>query len=156
MHFPIIRLEKADTPEEDWTIDLPYEDSTLARYTDYAGELYTPDERKNVIKSIWLKDLFLGYADIDTKKETVTFYSKEKCADSFAKYLREKTEELYHLADIHKLSGFKLRWAGVEYKDCSALFYIEDYVRTSFDFMDDARYFAGETFKIGHIFDAHF
>ena len=157
MHFPIIALEKIDTPVEDWAVDLPYDDATLHRFTDYAGELYSDEERKRVINSEWFKNLFDGYADVDTEKETITFYSVEKCAESFKRYLREKTEELYNLALDNKLTGFELKWSGVEYNHYPELFYVDgSYVQTSFDFIDDARYYAGETLRIGNIFDAHF
>lgn len=154
MHFPIICIEKLDTPKEEWVANLPYDDRTLNEHTDYYGEMYTKEERLDVIRSKWLKDLFDGFATVDARKGTITFLDQDTVARRFKDYLINITEELYNKAKVHNLHAYELRLAGIEYKGFSTLFY-KDYGQTSFDFIDDAKYMAGQTFRIGNIFDAH-
>ena len=156
MHFHVIKFEKIDTPVEDFDTELPYEDPTLLRYTDYYGEIISAEERKAVINSVWLKDLFDGVATIDTKAETITFLDEKTIKKSFKEYLKGLTSEMADKAEKEKLSGFEFRYAGVEYKGAPTLFCIDDYVQTSFSFIEDAFYHANETWKFGNIFDAHF
>lgn len=154
MHFPIICIEEMSTPRKDWVNVLPYDDRTLNEHTDYYGEMYSPSERLEVIRSHWFKTLFEGYATIDAKKQTITFFDRETVERRFKDYLLNVTEELYEKAKCHNLRAYELRLAGSEYKGYYILFY-KDYGQTSFDFIDDAKYMAGQTYRIGNIFDAH-
>lgn len=156
MHFPIIKLEKIDTKVEDFDIDLPEEDPCLLSYTDYYGEIYNPEDRKNVINSVWLANLLDGYATIDTEAEAITFLNEDIIRGNFKKYLKRITSHLVELAKKEKLTSFDFRWAGIEYQDNSTIFCFENYCQKSFEFIADAFYHAGETWKIGNIFDAHF
>lgn len=156
MHFPVIRLEKPETEKQDFTEHLPYDDYTLLSHTDYFGEVYNATERQCVIKSAWLADLFKGIATLNTETETITFLDKETVTANFKDYLKKLTESLAEKAEKETLSGYELKMAGEDYKDCGILFCLpEDYVQTTMDFIDDARYMAGRTYKIGNIFDAH-
>lgn len=156
MHFPIIRLEKPETEKADFDKSLPYDDYTLLSHTDYAGDVYDTSARQRVIKSAWLADLFKGIATLNTETETITFLDKETVTANFKDYLRELTESLAEKAEKETLSGYELKMAGEDYKDCVALFCLpEDYIQTTMDFIDDAKYKAGKTYKIGNIFDAH-
>lgn len=156
MHFPIIRLEKPETEKQDFTEHLPYDDYTLLSHTDYFGKVYNATERQHVIRSAWLADLFKGIAILDTEAETITFLDDKTVTATFKDYLKELTESLAEKAEKGTLSGYELKMAGKEYKDCGILFCLpEDYVQTTMDFIDDARYMAGRTYKIGNIFDAH-
>lgn len=154
MHFPIICIENLDTPKRDWVTDLPYDDKTLCEHTDYYGEMYTKEERLDVIRSKWLKDLFDGFATIDAKKGTITFLDQDTVSRRFKDYLINLTEDLYEKAKVHKLLGYELYFAGSSFKGFDTLFY-KEYGQTSFDFIDDAKYMACQTYCIGNIFDAH-
>lgn len=154
MHFPIIKLETIDTPVSDFEINLPAEDPCLDTYTDYCGDLYNTEDRKAVINSDWLKRLFDGFATINTEDETITFLDRNTIERNFREYLKELTHKLADEADKEELSGFMFRWAGVDFRDFPTLFYL-DYVQTSFSFIEDSVYLAGQTYKIGNIFDAH-
>lgn len=155
MHFPIIKLESLETEKADFETSLDYEDSTLNMWTDYYGELYTDSEREKVIKSNWLKEIFDGVATVDTEKETVTFLDSGTIRQTFREYLLELTTKLHEEAERGELRGFELRYATVEYKEFDAMFYI-DCGYTCFELIENAEWHAGETWKIGNIFDAHF
>lgn len=154
MHFPIIKIEPIDLPREDWDIDLNYEDGTLLEYTDYFGELYTEDKRRRVIESEWLKELLYGIATVDEEKETITFLDAQTIRNTLAEYFNDETRKLYELAQTGECSGYDIRKAGTHFRDFYTLF-VDDYGKTSLDFVEDAVYHAGETCRIGNIFDAH-
>lgn len=153
-HFAIIKLESIETEKKDFSQELPYDDATLNEHTDYYGDRYTEDERQNVIRSKWLQELFDGFAVIDTKKETITFLDGKTIRSNFQTALEEITKDLYEKAVAGELTGFSFRYAGIEYKEHATMFYL-DRGYTSFEFIEDAEWHAGQTFKIGNIFDAH-
>lgn len=156
MHFPIIAIESLETEKADFTEELNYDDSTLNRYCDYYGEKYDEEERERVIKSEGLKKLFEDIATIDEEKETITFLDEDTIRGTIRKYLIELTERLHDDALKGELMVFDLRWAAKEYKEYSMLFYFNGYGQTSFEYIEDAPFYARKTFKIGNIFDAHF
>ena len=153
MHFAIIKIEALTTDKEDFATEL-FEDATLDRYSDYYGEIYSEEERREVIESSWFKDLLSGIAEVDTERETITYLDEDTIKDTFRKYLLDLTEKLRFKAEQGELTGFDFRYAGVEYKENPTMFY-ENYAMTSFEFAEYAVYRAGETYKIGNIFDAH-
>lgn len=155
MHFPIIKIEPIDLAREDWDIDLDYEDACLNEHTDYYGELYDPEARREVIESVWFKKLLKGIATIDTEKETITFLDKETIQNTLDDYYAQTARELCEAASKQKVSGWDFLVAGSRFRGFYTLF-MEDYGKTSLQFVEDARYYAGETRQIGNIFDAHF
>lgn len=155
MHFPIIKFESIDSDKKDWDINLPFEDPCLTEHTDYYGDLYSEEERKNVIHSKWLKELFEGIATINEEEETITILDSDTVRNTLNKYYEEIVDELKQLADAEKLTPYQIRRAGESYKDFDTLFYY-GYGRTSFDFIEDCLYMPGTTLRIGNIFDAHF
>lgn len=159
MHFPIICLESYDIKVEDFEINLPYEDACLNEHCDYYGEIYDSEERRRVITSEWFKNLFAGYADVDIEKETITFRDNNTVYAVFSDYLKQLTETLYEKACKGELSGYEMHIACDSYDDCMALFFMNHdycgYGKTSFDLLDDAKLYAGQTFRIGNVFDAH-
>ena len=155
MHFPIIKIEPIDLPKEAWSTDLDYDDWTLNEHTDYYGDIYNAEERKQVIKSNWLKELFDGIATIDTERETITFLDKQTIRNTLYDYYIQKVQELSEAASQQKLSGYNFRDAGYRFRGFYTLF-MEGYGKTSLQFVEDAQYYAGETWQIGNIFDAHF
>lgn len=154
MHFPIIKIEPIDLAREDWDDYLNYEDATLNENTDYYGELYTPEERRKVIESGWLKELLEGIATIDTENETITFLDKETISKSLNRYFRERAAELLERAEQGRMRGYDFRDAGANFRGFYTLF-VDGYGKTSLDFVEGALYYAGETKQIGNIFDAH-
>lgn len=155
MHFPIIKIESIALAREDWDIDLSYEDSCLNEHTDYYGEIYSPEDRREVIESNWLKEMLDGIATIDTEKETITYLDKQTIQNTLYDYYLQKATELFEKAGQQRISGYNFRSAGERFRDCYTLF-VEDFGKTSLDFVEDALYYAGETRQIGNIFDAHF
>lgn len=155
MHFPIIKLEPIDLAREDWDMDLGYEDGCLNEYTDYYGEIYSPEDRRAVIESKWLKELLDGIATIDTEKETITYLDKQTIQNTLDDYYLQKATELFEKAGQQRIRGYDFRSAGERFRDFYTLF-VEDYGKTSLSFVEDALYYAGETRQIGNIFDAHF
>lgn len=155
MHFPIIKIEPINLAREDWDIDLNYEDSCLNEHTDYYGEIYSPEERRRVIESKWLKELLEGIATIDTEKETITYLDKQTIQNTLYDYYVQVARELCEEASKQRVSGWDFRNAGSRFRDFYTLF-MENYGKTSLQFVEDAVYYAGETRQIGNIFDAHF
>lgn len=143
------------TQKKDWVDCLPYDDSVLNANTDYYGEKYYKEERLNVVRSKLLKELLDGYATVDSKKGTITFFDRETIEKNFNNYLLSLTKTLYEKACDGVLRGYELVFASKDYKDCWALFFMNGYGKTSFDFIEDSRYWASQTFRIGNIFDAH-
>lgn len=156
MHFPIIAIESLETKKTDFVKSLNYDDATLNRWCDYYGEPYSKEDRKGIIKSKWLKDLFDGIAVINEEEETLTILDKETVDNTIKKYLVNLTEELHDRAENGELTMFDLRFAAKEYRGYCTLFYTNGYGQTTFEYIEEMPWLAGRTFKIGNIFDAHF
>mgnify|MGYP007069845489 CR=1 FL=1 len=155
MHFPIIKIEPIDLAREAWDFDLDYGDECLNEHTDYYGEIYNDEDRRDVITSDWLRELLDGIATIDTEKETITFLDKQTILNTLNDYYLEQAKTLFEKAAQQRISRDDFRKAGERFRDFNTLF-VEDYGKTSLDFVGDAEYNAGETVQIGNIFDAHF
>lgn len=154
MHFPIIKIEPIGLAREDWELDLGYEDACLNEHTDYYGDIYSPEDRREVIESEWLKELLEGIATIDTEKETITFLDKATIQNTLYDYYLQSAKELLVLASKQKAYGYDFRDTGSRFRGFDTLF-MEGYGQTSLDFVENAQYYAGETRQIGNIFDAH-
>lgn len=156
MHFPIIAIEDLETPKEEWCTDLPYDDPVILENTDYAGGIYSEEERDSVIQSEWLQELFRGYAVVDPVTESLYFADIETVKTTWNNYLKELTKWLYEEAQAETLSHWDLCSAGKEYNNFSTLFVKDGCACTSLSFI---YYFAfdcaGKTVRIGNIFDAH-
>lgn len=157
MHFPIIQL-CSDPEDIGVTPSDMDEDSVIQAWTDYIGHKYKSKERKDVIKSAWLKSLFEGIADIDTEKGTITFLSKDKIEETFRNYFSDVVNKLSNM-DVNEpvsMLSFYLRDYGTHYKHCYSLFWKNGYAQTSMGLIEDALYDADKTLYIGDIYDAHF
>lgn len=154
MHFPIIILENPETDVDNWQTVLDG-DACIESHTDYTGDLYNEQERKDAINSPWFSGMLDGFATLDTEKETITFFDQEKCKRRFNDYMEYVTGNLYKLAQEHKLNVYDLKDAGDFYKDYWFLFVVESFAETSFEFIYNAQWRAGKTYRIGNIFDAH-
>lgn len=155
MHFSIISLEDPSVDKADFLRELPFEDPTIEAFTDYYGDRYNASKREDVIKSWWLPKLFEGIATIDTENETITFLDEDTIRMTLKDYLRECVEKINERFEDGKLDFFEFREIGRHYKGADTMFYLDDHAETSADFMEDAIYRAGKSYKIGHIFDAH-
>ena len=161
MHFPIICIENMATPKEQWH-EPDCEDRVLNEHTDYYGEQYSDEERKDVITSDWLKELFAGIATIDSDAETITFKDRNSINYAIQDWFTEKAKKLAQKAEEGRCRAYDFRTAGEDFRGYWTLFYdcSEDnvysgYGRTSMDFVEDSVYLAGKTVAIGNIFDAH-
>ena len=153
MHFPIIKIEPIDLEREDWDIKLFRKDPVLKGNTDYFGEIYSESERRQVIESAWLKKLFEGIATIDTKEETITFLDRDTISTTLNEHFHDCANSLFAMEE---LSGFDFRQVGRHFRDYYTLFVgVEGCGMTSVQFVEDAVFRAGNTFRIGNIFDAH-
>ena len=139
MHTKIIRIESLDLPREDWKDYLDEEDETLLANTDYFGDMYDEEERRQVITSNWLKELLDGIATIDTDAETLTFLDKETIQKTLRDYYLSMAKKIMEEAENNCLSGYSFREAGRCFRDFSTLFYT-CYGQTSLDFVEDALY----------------
>lgn len=154
MHFPIIKLEPTFLDKEDWDVDLDYEDSTLNYHTDYYGEIYSDKERRGVIESAWLKDLLDGIAIVDEEKEAIQLLDAETIRKTLQDYLVQLTARHAEEAKAGKLRESDVFCDMFYYKGYWAMFYL-DRGYTSYEFVEDAAYYAGNVYRIGNIFDAH-
>lgn len=161
MHFPIICIENVATPKEKWH-EPDCEDACLNEYTDYYGEQYSEEERKEVINSAWFEDLFQNIAVVNKEKETITFLDPDILEKNIQKYLKIQAMQLVVKAEEKGLRVYDFWKAAAQYRGYDTLFYdCSDssgygYGKTSMDFIEDSTYHAGQTVKIGNIFDAHF
>lgn len=156
MHFPIIAIENLETKKADFVKSLNYDDATLNRWCDYYGEPYSEEDRKEVIRSKWLKALFDGIAVINEEDETLTVLDRETVENTIKEYLINLTEDLHYKAEKGELSIFDIRFAAKEYKGYCTLFYVNGYGQTTLEYIEGTQWLAGRTFKIGNVFDAHF
>lgn len=154
MHFPIIEI--LSEGQERGEYSHMYEDATLNYFTDYYGEEYTEEDRKDTIKSEWLEEFFEGIAKVDPEKETITFLSNTEIANTLHRYYFDLLERLAEVKTGVCMLFYQLRLAGTEYRDNPVMFWKDGCGHTSMGFIEDATFYAGQTFKIGNIYDAHY
>lgn len=156
MHFPIIELcsEKMSRDEIKHS-SLDYDDAVLNYYTDYYGESYTEKERNEHICSEWMKSLFKGIADVDTKNECISFFDESTINDTLDKYYRETIDTLVNSSEKGWLRFYRLRELGREFRGSSSLFVVDGCAMTSMQFFEDCYHYAGKKLYFGQFFDAH-
>lgn len=160
MHFPIIVLEKANQKEEFFIKDLNPDDPVLLYNTDYFGNLYTKKERQEVIESKWLSKLLSDVGTIDSKTGIITLFKTDTIKKNIKKYLEGLLLELSELNDAGKLKPNDFIYRAKSYRNSDALFYINRYGYTAFEFIDWALYESmrdveTSEWKVGNIIDAH-
>lgn len=154
MHFPIIEI----LGEGEWrgySMQDMYDDATINYFTDYFDEPYSKKEREDVINSGIFADFFKGVATVDPEKETITFLSRETIVGTLHDYYVNLVNNLAAPATSVSELFSELRFAGQYYKGDKMMFMFAGYGRTSMQFIEDAPLLAGQTFKIGEIYDAH-
>lgn len=154
MHFPIIEI-LGEGEERGYSIHGMYEDTTLNYFTDYFGEPYSKTEREDVINSGLFADFFKGIATVDPEKETITFLSRETIVGTLHDYYVNLVNNLAAPATSISELFSELRFAGEYYKGDSMMFIFAGAGKSSMQFIEDAPHLAGQTFKIGEIYDAH-
>lgn len=157
MHFPIIQLSNCPLEKEDYfSMFSVCEDSTIQAWTDYVGDAYSDQERKELIRSSWFKNFWEGIAVVDTEKETITYLDEETIKHTLNAEYHKKIDSIQKtLTEGRMHSAWEFRNEGNQWRDCDSLFF-DDYGMTSMRLIEDAHYNAGETFYIGGILDAHF
>ena len=156
MHFPIIQICKTreDAKENRITESDLYEDRTVAYFTDYVGDTYTEEQRKEYLRKDHLKNLFAGIADVDETGK-ISFYSEEEIRATLRKEYEKVLESLEEQSEEGHIRGYDLRAAGEYFRGSEEMFYFESCTQCSGGFMEDTPYFAGKTFYVGAIIDAH-
>ena len=165
MHFPIIAYAFERVDKDEWIKVLPVDDPVLSYNTDYCGNIYSPEERKKVLKSAEFKYIFSGLGDIDVKKETIKLYDSDKIRATLLLYYKKELDKLIKMAESETTLDrmpvwelfYKFRRLGHNYCDSDILFYnVEnDYCQESMPFIEDLSFYAGKTLYIQNIFDAH-
>lgn len=162
MHFPIICLSTEKHPAEDWDTNLDCQDTTLNYFTDYFGELYSAQERKEAIESDWFKMLFDGFADLDTEKEEIRVFSKdvtrralESHACSLIDHFESKMQEVNDRHNPIWHIFYEMRANTQFYKDFWCIFVVDGCAYPSMMFIEDMPFYADMTLYIENIFDAH-
>ena len=154
MHFPIIEI---CSDKEQFGQSL-YSDPVLQYRTDYYGEEYSEEERKDFLNSPGFKDFFAGLAELDPAEGVLRVYDADtirKTLVDYHEYLLDRLSEIdYSQRGLYAMF-FDLREAGNNYKDSDMLFFYNGYGYTSMQFIEDLIFCAGKTLYIGQIFDAH-
>lgn len=156
MHFPIIQICKTrnDAKQNRITEFSLYEDSTVNYFTDYVGDTYTEKQRKEYLREDYLKNLFAGIADVDETGK-ISFHSEEEIRATLLEEYKKVLESLTEQNEKGHIRGYDFRNAGEYFRGCDEMFYFESCTQCSGAFMEDTPYFAGKTFYVGAIIDAH-
>ena len=130
MHFPIIEI-CSNKELFGWSI---YDDRVLQYRTDYYGEEYSEQERKDVLNSPWFKEFFAGLAELDPAEGVLRVYDadtiRKTLVDYHEKLLERLSETDYSQRGLYAMF-FDLREAGNNYKDSDMLFFYNGYGNTS-------------------------
>lgn len=154
MHFPIIEI----CSDKELFGQSLYDDSVLQYHTDYYGEEYSEEERKDFLNSPGFKDYFAGLAELDSAEGVLLVHDadtiRKTLVDYHEKLLERLSETDYSKRGLYAMF-FDLREAGNNYKDSDMLFFYDGCGYTSMQFIEDLVFHAGETLYIGQIYDAH-
>lgn len=152
MHFPIIEI---CSDEEQFGQSI-YDDPVLNYRTDYYGEEYSEEERKEALNDV--RDYFSGLAEVDPVEGVLRVHDadtiRKTLVDYHEKLLERLSETDYSQRGLYAMF-FDLREAGNNYKGSDMLFFYDGYGYTSMQFIEDLVFHAGETLYIGTIYDAH-
>ena len=153
MHFPIIQLTNEKLDPDAWIDDFTFiDDAFVQSHTDYVQEI-TRQERKGYLT--WLPGLFKGLADVDLKNETITFKSEEEINKVLDSYYREIVQEMEETDKKGWQRFFEIRRYGECYKDSDVIFVSNGCSQSSMQFIEDCYHYAGQTWYIGGVVDAH-
>lgn len=157
MHFPIIQISDCPLEKEDYiSMFSVCEDSTIQAWTDYVGDEYSEQKRKELICSSWFKQLWDGIAVVDTEKETITYLDVETIYRTLKAEYQKKIDSIQESLESGTMcSAWKFRNEGYRWRNFCSLFF-DGCGMTSMELIEDAPYNAGKTFYIGGILDAHF
>jgi len=158
MHFPIIELKNHRIPKDERMSDCElYDDACVNYNTDYFGDEYTDEERRDYIMDGSLQNLLEGIATVNVAEESITFFDYETINDTIRKQMRACLERLlYTLEDKDKkVRPNDLMYEGRFWRDYNELFHYDGCAHTAGSLISDAVWFAEQTLYIGAMFDAH-
>ena len=136
-----------------WIDDFSFiDDAFVQSHTDYVQEI-DRKERKDYLT--WLPGLFKGLADVDLESETITFKSKEEIDKVLDSYYREIVQEMEETDKTGWQRFFEIRRYGECYKDSDIIFVSNGCSLSSMQFVEDCYHYAGQTWYIGGVVDAH-
>jgi len=152
MHFPIIEILENDFSAK--SITLNHDDPVLNANVDYIWEEYPEAERKVAIEL--LGKCLEGIANVDIQKETITFLGYSRIEETLDDYVEKIIRDVSNITSRAGIKFWHLRELATRYKRDYSLFWINGVGYTSIEFVEHAIYHAGDTFKIGKIYDAHY
>ena len=154
MHFQIIEISDEPIAKSEWVSDIELcEDATIMENTDYVGDLYNDYKRNGFLKDS-LPILLKGIADVDAKDKTITFKSEKECRETMMKEKQKVIDFILERMKNGDCSFYDLRNFGKCFRNWPQLFYYHGGL-TSAQFIDDAPYYAGKTFYVGAVYNAH-
>lgn len=155
MYFPIIQLSTTPVTEDEYVQqDWLFDDDTANDNSDYLGDAYSPEERKEFIKKE-LPKIFEGIAKVNAKEETLKFLSAKTIAKTVKKDLNNKMAELKQKRADGLLTSYDFRRAGKWFRDEDVIINYNCASYLSAMFMENSASYAGQTVYIGGIVKAH-
>ena len=154
-HAAIVELQPYKVNKDDW-VDQNYmlNDPGIQYHTEYVGDCFSDNERKEYIKKD-LVELFSGIATIDTEKETITFLTEEEITETVMKEIQHAISKIRSGFSLGSDSFYYFRFYGRWFRQDYTIIWSELSSYTSAQFIEDAKYKAGETYYIGAVYDYH-
>lgn len=154
-HAAIVELQPYKIYKYNWVKqDVLNEDIGIQYHADYIGDCYSTRDRKAFINND-LPKLFEGIATVDTKKETITFLSEKEIEDTIKKEIAKAVSFIQRNIALGDKTFFNFRYAGRWFRQDYTIIWSDLASYTSAQFMEDAKYKAGETLYIGAVYDYH-
>ena len=152
-HYAIVELQPYKIEKSEWVEqDELINDIGIQYHTDYVGDLYSKEERKHFIENE-LPELFKGIATVNPAKETITFLSREEIKETMKNEINEAVSYIQREIDMGYDLFFNFRHIGRWFRQNCTIIWSELSSYTSAQFIEDARFRAGETMHIGAIYD---
>ena len=154
-HAAIVELQPYKIYKYDWVKqDVLNEDIGIQYHTDYVDDCYSARDRKAFINNT-LPELFNGIATVDTKKETITFLTEKEIEETMKKEIAYAVSFIQRNIALGDKTFFNFRYAGKWFRQDYTIIWSDLASYTSAQFMEDAKYKAGETLYIGAIYGYH-
>ena len=154
-HAVIVELQPYPIKKEEWVDqEQLIEDVGILYHTDYVGDCYNDINRKEYIKTE-LPELFFGIATVDPESETVTFLKSEEINKTIKDEIDKAVSFLRRNIALEDSTFYNFRHIGNCFRHDYTIIWSELSSYTSAQFIEEARYKAGETMYIGAIYDYH-
>lgn len=157
MHFPIIELKPNHVKKDERMSDCELIDDTCINYfTDYYGDEYSEEKRKEYLKSGRLQKLLDGIAKVSTRGYgSITFLDADTIRATInSKMLKIADKIQQKILGGERFSPNDLGYMADYWEDFEEMFHYESCGHTSGNLVSDAVWYAGKTMYIGAIFDA--